>query len=84
MPTGEEYTVIKAKWYKTDSSHVDLKVENAKIRSELALDPTRDCFVSIMDLLRMGRQVVVSELDFAPGLSVVLDRHFDTLVIPED
>jgi hypothetical protein len=84
MTTGEEYTVIKAKWYKADSSHVDLKVENAKIRSELVLDPTRDCFVSIMDLLRMGRQVVVSELDFAPGLSVVLDRHFDTLVIPED
>ena len=84
MPTGEEYTVIKAKWYKTESSYVHLKVENTKIRSELVLDPTRDCFVSIMNLLRMGRQVVVSELDFAPGLSVVLDRHFDTLVIPED
>jgi hypothetical protein len=81
---GEEHTIIKAKWWKPDSSHVYLKTENVKIRLDLAMDGTRDCFVSIMDLLRQGRQVVVSPLDYAPGQAVVLDRRFDTLILPED
>jgi hypothetical protein len=81
---GEEFTLIKAKWFKAESSHVDLKIENVKIRLDLAVDPTKDSWTSIRDLLVSGRQVVVSPLDYAPGLAVVLDRRFDTLILPED
>jgi hypothetical protein len=81
---GKDYTLIDADWYKVESSYVDLDTETPRLRLDLVMDNTRERIVEANDFARTGRQVVVSRLDYDPTRAVVLDRRFDTLLIPED
>jgi hypothetical protein len=80
---GKDYTLIDADWYKIESSYVDLDTETPRLRLDLVMDNTRERIVEAKEIARTGRQVVVSRLDYDPTRAVVLDRKFDTLLIPE-
>jgi hypothetical protein len=78
----EGIMLLKAQFFQAGASlGIDLLTETQRLRSDLQWDPTVE---DILEAKDVTNSVVVTALPYIhDGSLVVLDRHFDTLLIPE-
>jgi len=71
--------LLDALWFKEDASEVDLDTQNVFVRTELVFDRSVE---SLIQAEKIVNQVCLIMHPYKPNTAIVLDRKFDTLLIP--
>ena len=75
----QEFTLLRARWFSAAACHIDLTTETPRLRTYLAWDEQTE---KIVEAKAIANQVVLVKLPHEPNQLTVLDRQFDTLLIP--
>lgn len=79
---NREFHLVQARWFSDAAACVDLDTETPRLRTDLAWDATTERLVEAKNITNIVLPVEVP-WDVMGRSTVVLDRSFDTLLIPE-
>ena len=77
----KELILLKARFFQDQAASVDIATQTVRLRLDLAFDTTTEDIVQAKDITN---QVVVVPLPYEQHRALILDRYFDTLLIPGD
>ena len=76
---GRPITLCHARWFSAAAGTIDLDTETPRLRLDLAWDRSLEVLIEAEVIVSI---VVVVPLPYSPNMAIVLDRRFDTTLIP--
>ena len=82
LSIGDKRVVLlDAKWFKENASYVDLDTQNVFVNDNLVFERTTETLIQADQIFS---QVCVINHPYKAGTAIILDREFDTLLLPGD
>jgi hypothetical protein len=82
LSIGDKRVVLlDAKWFKENASYVDLDTQNVFVNDNLVFERTTETLIQADQIVS---QVCVINHPYKAGTAIILDREFDTLLLPGD